>query len=101
MKLMTQALLKRFAKVGNQDGKGMEALVIARYFHPMSSWTWYATEFDPISRNFFGFVVGFESEWGEFSLDEFEHTKVKGLGIERDLYFTECTLADALAQDQH
>ena len=96
MKLMTQELLRRFAQVGRQEQKGRAALVVAKFFHPMSSWTWYATEYDPAERSFFGLVDGLERELGYFSLDELESTRVRGLGIERDLYWHEQTLGDIM-----
>jgi len=35
-----------------------------KFFHPMSSWTWYLTEYDPKERLAFGLVAGFETEIG-------------------------------------
>lgn len=98
MKLLTKELERRFAAVGRQEGKGDEAVVIAKYFHPMSSWTWYATEYSPEDRMFFGLVDGHEQEWGYFSLDELSTTRVRGLGIERDLYFGEATIGSVKAR---
>jgi hypothetical protein len=38
---------------------------------------------------FFGYVIGFEKEWGYFALSELEAIRgAGGLTIERDLYFT-------------
>ena len=72
----------------SQDGLGGEAIVHAKFFTPWSDWTWYATEYDPVERIFFGFVVGFESELGYFSLDEMEAIRGPlGLEIERDLHW--------------
>jgi hypothetical protein len=88
---MTRELLKRFAEVGSQDGNGGEAIVIAKFFTCRSDWTWYATEYSPEDRMFFGLVQGMEIEFGYFSLDEFE--SIPGpLGIERDLHFPERTI---------
>ena len=98
---MTKELEKRFAQVGSQEGKGFDALVIGKYFHPASNWTWYATEYDPEDHVFFGYVVGFENEWGPFSLDEMQEVKVRGLVIERDLYFKEKPLKEALRLEGH
>lgn len=98
MKLLTKALLDRFAKVGRQEAKGEDAVVIAKFFHPLSNWTWYATEYDPQERLFFGIVRGFETEWGYFSLDDLEQLVMKGLRMERDLYFGEHTAREVLAK---
>lgn len=92
MKLLTKELEKRFKEVGRQDIPN--PLVIAKYFHPFSNWRWYATEYDPKTRCFFGWVDGPFPELGYFSLDEFEETLVRGLPIERDLYFKEIHLDD-------
>ena len=46
-------------------------------------------EYDPKSRIGFGAVtMGYGWELGNMSLDEMEGVKVRGLGIERDLYFS-------------
>lgn len=82
--------------LGATNGQSLEEHMLwVKYFDPVGSWTWYAAEFDPDSRIFFGFVEGFEGEWGYFSLDEI--LSVEGplsLGIERDLYFTPCRFSE-------
>jgi hypothetical protein len=88
MKLLTKELEARFAEVGRQEDVS-DPIVVAKFFHPMSHWTWYATEYDPAERTFFGLVYGFEREWGSFSLTEMEEVNVHGLGVERDLYWQE------------
>lgn len=92
MKLMTKELVHRFAQVGSQEDI-KDPMIIAKFFNPTGAGTWYATEYDPESRTFFGYasIFGDENdEWGYFSMDELESFKGKfGLGIERDLYFGE------------
>ena len=89
MKLMTKELEATFAKIGSQDGV-KDPIVVAKYFNPTGGQTWYATEYDPQDRIFFGYVSLFgdyNDEWGSFSLDELESfTGMFGLGIERDIY---------------
>lgn len=91
MKLLTDELEKRFAEVGEQDVK--DPLVIAKFFNPCGAGTWYATSYEPEAKMFFGFVSIFGDhcdEWGYFPLSELEAYEGKfGLGIERDLYWTE------------
>ncbi len=100
MQLMTKELAAEFKKVGRQEGKLFDAVVVARFFDPCGSYTWYATEYDPESREFFGFVCGAENEWGLFSLDEMQRAKgAWGVGIERELYFDAMPLRAALARD--
>ena len=92
MKLMTKTLEKRFAQVGSQE-QVKDPLIIAKFFNPTGAGTWYATEYDPEARIFFGYVSIFgdwNDEWGSFSLHELESYRGRlGLGIERDLYFKE------------
>ena len=92
MKLMTKELEERFEMVGSQEDI-KDPLVIAKYFNPTGAGTWYATEYNPKERLFFGYVSIFgdwNDEWGYFSLDELEGFKGQlGLGIERDLFFVE------------
>lgn len=95
MKLMTKELERKLPPLYANENVD-DPVVIAKYFHPMSDWTWYATEYDPIERRFFGLVDGFEKELGYFSLDEMESVKVHGLGIERDLYWTPKPLSEVM-----
>ena len=97
MELLTKELRQKFPKLGatcNKDPKDVE--VIAKFFDPTGSWTWYATEFDG-KDIFYGFVRGFEDELGTFSLSELKSVRGPlGLGIERDLYFGKHTLAEVM-----
>ena len=92
MKLMTKTLQTRFAKIGRQEHIE-DPTIVAKFFNPTGAGTWYATEYEPKTRTFFGYVSIFEDwndEWGYFSLDELQSYQGKfGLGIERDLYFRE------------
>ena len=90
MKLMTKEIEKLASKypLQSQDGKGMDARIIVKFFDPASNWTWYATEYDPEERMFFGLVDGFEKELGYFSLDELEQLRGPfGLPVERDTWW--------------
>ena len=88
MKLLTKAIEKNLPKLYSQDGLGMDAVAQVKFFTPDSTWTWFATEYDPEERRFFGLVHGLEEELGYFSLDELEGARgPMGLPIERDLWF--------------
>ena len=99
MKLLTKELLNRFAKVGRQEDV-TDPVVIAKFFNPTGAGTWLATEYDPDAKIFFGFVSIFgdhNDEWGYFSLDELESYVGRfGLGIERDLHFTEQKMSEVM-----
>jgi len=92
MKLMTKTLEKRFTQVGSQ-AEEKDPLIVAKFFNPCGAGTWYATEYDPETRIFFGYVSIFgdyNDEWGSFALDELQGYKGPfGIGIERDLHFGE------------
>ena len=89
---MTKQLEKRFLQVGNQS-ELEDPVVIAKFFNPCGAGTWYATEYDPKEKVFFGYVSIFgdwNDEWGYFSLEELESFQGPfGIGIERDLFFDE------------
>jgi len=75
---------RRLYSTQNQE----DPIAICKFFHPMSNWTFWATEFDGEDL-FFGLVIGFERELGYFSLSELASIGKDGkiLPIERDLYF--------------
>lgn len=92
MKLLTKELLKAFEKQGDTGEMDTSRIhVIAKFFNPMGAGTWYAVEFDPENKMFFGYVSihgGGNDELGSFSLLELEDLRLSGgLKIERDLYF--------------
>jgi hypothetical protein len=99
MQLLTKELLRQFKKVGRQE-EVSDPIVIAKFFNPAGAGTWYATEYDPESKEFFGYVFIFgdwNDEWSSFALSELENYRGKfGLGIERDLYFEEKPVSEVV-----
>jgi hypothetical protein len=99
VRLLDVALLKRFAEVGSQEGK-QDPLVLARFFHLLAGGHWYATEYDPETRLFFGYVSIFgdhNDEWGYFSLEDLEsYEGLYGFRIERDPYWKEGPATQAI-----
>lgn len=92
---MTDELLTRFKEVGSQE-EVEDPIVIAKFFAPSGEATWFATEYLPKERIFFGYVQGLsphpeDDEFGYFSLDEMEAIRVPpfNLPLERDLHWTE------------
>ena len=109
---MTPELEARFKEVGRQDDTD-NPLIVAKFFDPAGSATWYASEYDPEANVCFGYVAGLVAdphncydEWGYFSIDELESIKrscvltmgsVKRpfeLSIKRDPYFNETRFFD-------
>ena len=97
MKLITKELEKKIAGPGEQEDV-KDPIVYISFFHGISPWRWYATEYDPERRMFFGLVCGNENELGYFSLNELESVNVKGFKIERDLYFEPKKLSEVIAE---
>ena len=103
MKLLPKEIRETLPPLYSQDGKGGKAVVHVKYFTPSSSWTWYATEGEPVldesgkevDFKFFGLVDGHEKELGYFVLSELEEVRgPMGLPIERDLHFKPKTLEE-------
>ena len=104
MKLLTDEIRKKLPPLYSQDGKGGKAVVYVKYFTPSSSWTWLATEGEPVldesgkqevDFKFFGLVEGHEKELGYFLFSELEDVRgPMGLPIERDLYWQPKTLEE-------
>lgn len=76
----------------SQEGKGDDALVIAKFFYPAGRYTFYATEGSPEGDDFMFFGYCLSSidpsfdEWGYTSLTELSEVVVRGLRIERDKF---------------
>ena len=58
MKLITKQLLKRFAEVGSQELVN-DPIIIAKFFNPTGAGTWFASEYNPDTKIFFGYVTLF------------------------------------------
>jgi len=98
MRLLSQELRQSLPELRAQESNS-DPIVHAKFFTPDSNWTWFVTEGSPEGDDFifFGYVCGFEQEWGYFSLNELE--SVRGpmrLSIERDLYFKPAPMSEIL-----
>jgi cold shock CspA family protein len=100
MKLLPIDIRAQLPPLYSQDGK-KDAMVIVKFFDPTGAATFYATEFDGEDL-FFGFVdMGdpTQAEEGYFSLKELESMQLEfGLGIERDLYFSQRPLSKVIEE---
>ncbi|MCB9136589.1 MAG: DUF2958 domain-containing protein [Anaerolineales bacterium] len=67
--------------------KQVDPLAVIKLFTPDSNWTWYLLEYDGQDLAF-GLVVGFETEFGDFSLQEIASARGPlGVQPERDIWF--------------
>ena len=92
MKLMTKEIEQK-ARDQFKLGSDGSQKVVAKFFDPCGSWTWYLMNQDPDDPDYlWGIVQGNEIEMGSFSLSELSNYRGRlGVGIERDLYFTPMT----------
>ena len=93
--------------IGSQDGRGMQALIVAKFFFPVGRYTLFVTEGEAEGEDdflFFGYCLSALGEdcdeWGYTRLTELQSVAHRGLTIERDLFFPVArrTVADALAR---
>jgi Protein of unknown function (DUF2958) len=102
--LLPEILKERMPALYAQEQE-RDPFVHVKFFDPVGSWTWYATEGSPIDEDsymdtnkekvdylFFGLVVGHVPELGYFSLNELKTAKeglrgLRALPIERDIHF--------------
>ncbi|MBX3282376.1 MAG: DUF2958 domain-containing protein [Acidobacteria bacterium] len=96
-RLLTDELRKALPKLRSQEGS-KDPTVHAAFIFAASGWIWFATEGQQDGDDFlfFGYVIGFESEWGYFGLRELEEIDINGLRIERDLTFEPMPLSKCL-----
>lgn len=91
MKLLTEELKKKIPPLYSTETVPLEDKVfVCKFFCPWNGWTWFVLEMEQGREGvlFFGYVEGFEKEWGYFTLKELESvTGPTGLKIERDLHF--------------
>ena len=92
MELLTEEIIERFKEypLYSQDGKGMDSVVLVKYFNPCGVGEWYITEAELQEDGdwlLFGYCHIFEWEWGHVMLSDLQDLKLPfGLTIERDLY---------------
>jgi len=97
MKLLTKKIEERFKAIGSQENEN-DPIVVVKFFNPVGAGYWYATEYSPEDKIFFGYVSIFGDycdEWGYFSLEELKSIKgFGGLCIERDLHCGEKRISE-------
>lgn len=98
MKLLTKTQTASLPKLYETEAVPLsEKVVRAKLFHPVSQWTWYVIEYDG-QDTCWGLVVGHETEFGYFSLQELSQLSV-GLPVERDMYFRPTQVQDLPIHD--
>lgn len=96
-KLLTKEIERRLPKLYETEGIPLDDKVAqVKFFSPINGWEWYGVEYDPQTQTFFGLVKGWETEWGYFSLQEFEELNEQYPipVIERDVTFKPTKIKD-------
>lgn len=92
MNLLTKEIMERFEiyPLYSQEGRGLDSVVIAKYFNPCGAGTWLITEAEKEEDGdwlLFGYCHIHCWEWGYVMLSELQNLKLPfGLTIEQDLY---------------
>jgi hypothetical protein len=100
MELLPEELRMRLPPLYSQENSS-DPILHVKFFTPDSNWTWYATEGAQSGDDFifFGYVIGFEKEWGYFSLSELAAARgPMNLPIERDLYFQSAPFSQVIKE---
>lgn len=86
--LIPEELISSIPKLYETE-RAINPICYVKLFTPDSVFTWYIIEISKEDKSTcYGYVVGFESELGYFSLKELENIKgALGLGVERDISF--------------
>ncbi len=97
--LLSKELKERLPKLREQEGV-VDPIIHAKFMFPASGWVWYVTEGQPEHDDFtiFGYVIGFEAEWGYFTLRELKEVNIHDLVIEREESFEPCPLSIQIPQ---
>lgn len=99
MKLFTKEILKNMPGLRETDGK-KDTRVQVKLFNPVGAGTWYITEYDPETKDAFGFAnLGDPqcAELGYIPIQELEEYRGPlGLGIERDIHFGNPLLSEVI-----
>lgn len=109
-KLLTAEQARKLPALYSQDGKGSAATAVVKFF--AGGLTWFASEFDPETGTFFGYVVNHreigKSEFGYFMASELSAAQTPRMNrgpnnsfrivpvVERDLSFQPQTIAAAV-----
>ena len=92
-KLIPKDLLNQIPDLYETE-RSINPICHIKLFTPDAQWTWYIIEFSKEDKSTcYGYVQGFESELGYFSLKEIEEVRgALGLKIERDISFNPTAL---------
>ena len=99
MKLLTKEIKEQATKQYD-EGSDMEQMVVAKFFNPVGSWTWYLMNMEDNGDYCWGIVDGFAVEMGSWQMSELQKVKFKpfNLPVERDKYSEPMKASDVWEQ---
>ena len=97
----TDEVLARMPRLHETEGiKAKDKIIYEHFF--IGGCDWYAAEYCPEDRLFFGYAVlncdWQNAEWGYTSLDELAGIRVHGIEVDRDLYWEPKRFGDVLME---
>ncbi len=97
-RLLNDALRNTLPKLRAQE-YSKNPIVHAVFYFPIGGWKWFVTEGEPNGEDFmfFGYVLGFEAEFGYFSLSELEDVDIHALKVERVENFRSTALKECVS----
>lgn len=97
MELLPNELREQLPKLYEQEGI-KDKIVYIKFFFPAGNWTWFVIEGEDDGDDFlfYGYVIGIDKEWGYFTLKQLEEINIRGLTVERDLYFKQENFSSCL-----
>jgi hypothetical protein len=89
MKLLTKEILKKATAQYELGSELEDQMIIAKFFDPVGSWSWYLMNIDPKDNDYaWGIVKGNYVEMGSWLMSELETLeRYLGFTIERDLSY--------------
>jgi|TARA_R100001530_G_scaffold26363_5_gene21210 hypothetical protein len=105
MKLLTKEIKTKAKKQYNKSSDLESQKVVAKFFDPMGSWTWYLMNLGDDEDYAWGIVKGHEVEMGSFLISELESIRLPlGMRIERDKFWSPLVakeVYDGLLEGKH
>jgi hypothetical protein len=98
-KLLTPKIINQIPNLYETEDKD-DQIAQVKLFTPDSNFTWYILELCKENLDVcYGFTVGFEAEYGYFSLEEIEALRgPMGLMVERDMWFEPLPMSEIKKQ---
>lgn len=75
-KLLIPFYEKKLPALYHYDENTEKTIANIKFFSQFSNWEWYAAEYNPKEKVFFGLVKGYEIEIGYFTLHELENSSI-------------------------